>query len=125
MSDTEATQDSSAPGLKRWRLARTARDAAMIIAIVAGILHVAGLWAQPLGAASLVEAGQGVLLILLALGLMGSARLSVVLAALFSAGSITKTLMAGSAWSLVSSTECALLVLSLVALIAPTPHHHY
>ena len=55
---------------------------AMIIALVIGGLLIAQLWTQPLSQDSLTTAGRGALFVLLALGLMGTQRLSLVLTAL-------------------------------------------
>tara|TARA_B100001093_G_C26337387_1_gene804540 strand:- start:53 stop:409 length:357 start_codon:yes stop_codon:yes gene_type:complete len=55
---------------------------AMIIALVIGGLLIAQLWTQPLSQGSLTTAGRGALFVLLALGLMGTRRLSLVLTAL-------------------------------------------
>ena len=54
---------------------------AMILALVIGGLLIAQLWTQPLSQDTLTTAGRGVLFVLLALGLMGTRRLSVVLTA--------------------------------------------
>ena len=54
----------------------------MIIALVIGGLLIAQLWTQPLSQDSLTTAGRGALFVLLALGLMGTQRLSLVLTAL-------------------------------------------
>ena len=55
---------------------------AMLLAVSIGVLLIADLWRLPLTQESLATAGRGVVFILLALGLMGSRRLSVVLTAL-------------------------------------------
>ena len=54
----------------------------MIIALVIGGLLIAQLWTQPLSQDSLTTAGRGALFVLVALGLMGTRRLSLVLTAL-------------------------------------------
>ena len=69
---------SDAPSQIRERL----RLLAMIFALVIGGLLIAQLWTQPLSQNSLTTAGRGVVFVLLALGLMGTQRLSVVLTAL-------------------------------------------
>jgi hypothetical protein len=93
----------------------------MALALVAGTLNVASLWSLPLGAESLGQAGRGVLLILLALGLMGSARFSVVLAALFAATAVLDVFLGKANLTTVSSIELGLLVLCVAALILPPP----
>ena len=60
----------------------------MILALVIGGLLIAQLWIQSLSQDSLTTAGRGVLFVLLALGLMGTRRLSVVLTALLCSVSI-------------------------------------
>tara|TARA_B100001059_G_C17693203_1_gene506080 strand:+ start:362 stop:718 length:357 start_codon:yes stop_codon:yes gene_type:complete len=79
---------SNVPSQTRERL----RLLAMILALVIGGLLIAQLWTQPLSQASLTTAGRGVLFVLLALGLMGTRRLSVVLTALLCSVSLTDLL---------------------------------
>ena len=76
------------PSQTRERL----RLLAMILALVIGGLLIAQLWTQPLSQTSLTTAGRGVLFVLLALGLMGTRRLSVVLTALLCSVSLTDLL---------------------------------
>ena len=75
---------SDAPSQTKERL----RLLAMILALVIGGLLIAQLWTQSLSQDSLTTAGRGVLFVLLALGLMGTRRLSVVLTALLCSVSI-------------------------------------
>ena len=75
---------SHVPSQTRERL----RLFTMILALIIGGLLIAQLWTQPLSQASLTTAGRGVLFVLLALGLMGTRRLSVVLTALLCSVSI-------------------------------------
>ena len=75
---------SNVPSQTRERL----RLLAMILALVIGGLLIAQLWTQPLSQTSLTTAGRGVL----ALGLMGTRRLSVVLTALLCSVSLTDLL---------------------------------
>ena len=75
---------SDAPSQTRERL----RLLTMILALMIGSLLIAQLWTQPVSQASLTTAGRGVLFVLLALGLMGTRRLSVVLTALLCSVSI-------------------------------------
>jgi peptidoglycan/LPS O-acetylase OafA/YrhL len=79
---------SNAPSQTRERL----RLLAMILALVIGGLLIAQLWTQPLSQDSLTTAGRGVLFVLLALGLMGTRRLSVVLTAVLCSVSLTDLL---------------------------------
>lgn len=50
----------------------------MMLALVIGDLLIAQLWTQPMALDSLTTAGRGVLFVLLALGLMGTRRPSMV-----------------------------------------------
>ncbi|MDG0990917.1 MAG: hypothetical protein P8Q31_09680 [Luminiphilus sp.] len=73
---------------------RVSRHCATALAILAGCLAVANLWLVPLSEASLLEAGRGVILLLLGIGLMGTARLSLFLTLIVASsgvGSITAT----------------------------------
>jgi hypothetical protein len=53
----------------------------MMLALLIGVLLITALWHNPLSERQLAEAGRGVLFILLALGLMGTQRLSLALTA--------------------------------------------
>ncbi len=101
------------------RAARLARDLAMVLALIAGGMHVAQLWANPLERDTLLEAGRGVLLILLALGLMGSSRLSVVLVILFCGTALMNLYTLGSGLTPVAIVELVLVALATPALFAP------
>ncbi len=79
---------SNTPSQTRERL----RLLAMILALVIGGLLIAQLWTQPLSQDSLTTAGRGALFVLLALGLMGTRRLSVVLTAVLCSVSLTDLL---------------------------------
>ena len=79
---------SNAPSQIRERL----RLLAMILALVIGGLLIAQLWTKPLSQDSLTTAGRGVLFVLLALGLMGTRRLSVVLTTVLCSVSLTDLL---------------------------------
>ena len=79
---------SNVPSQTKERL----RLLAMILALVVGGLLITELWTQPLSRASLTTAGRGVLFVLLALGLMGTRRLSMVLTALLCSVSLTDLL---------------------------------
>ena len=105
------------------RAARLARDLAMVLALIAGGMHVAQLWANPLERDTLLEAGRGVLLILLALGLMGSSRLSVVLVILFCGTALMNLYTLGSGLTPVAIVELVLVALATPALFAPRTFH--
>ena len=76
----------------RFHTRERLRLLAMILALVIGGLLIAQLWTQPLSQDSLTKAGRGVLFVLLALGLMGTRRLSVVLTAVLCSVSLTDLL---------------------------------
>ena len=59
-----------------------ARLFAMLLALTTGVLLISDLWGQTLTQDAMASAGRGVIFILLALGLMGTRRLSVALTAL-------------------------------------------
>ena len=96
-----------------------ARTASMVLALFAGIFHVAMLWQQPLSLITLLEAGRGFILLLLAMGLMGTARLSLVLVILFCLTSLLNIGTASAGSLLISLTEVALVILASVALLLP------
>ena len=104
---------SNAPLQTRERL----RLLAMILALVIGGLLIAQLWTQPLSQDSLTTAGRGVLFVLLALGLMGTRRLSVVLTALLCSVSlpgllsVDRTLQISNALELLTLLLCGGLLL--------------
>ena len=79
---------SSAPSQTRERL----RLLAMILALVIGGLLIAQLWTQPLSQDSFTAAGRGVLFLLLALGLMGTRRPSIMLTTVLCSVSLTDLL---------------------------------
>ena len=108
---------SNAPLQTRERL----RLLAMILALVIGGLLIAQLWAQPLSQDSLTTAGRGVLFVLLALGLMGTRRLSVVLTAVLCSGSLTDLLSVDH--TLHISDVLEVLTLLLCAGLLLTPAH--
>ena len=58
---------------------QVARHGATLLASLAGTLAIANLWLLPLTEQTLLTAGRGVVLLLLAIGLMGTARLSLFL----------------------------------------------
>ena len=105
---------SHIPSQTRERL----RLLTMILALIIGGLLIAQLWTQPLSQASLTTAGRGVLFVLLALGLMGTRRLSVVLTALLCSVSIpgllavNHTPLISDALAMLTLLLCAGLLLS-------------
>ena len=91
---------------------------AMIIALVIGGLLIAQLWTRPLSQDSLTTAGRGALFVLLALGLMGTRRLSLVLTALLCSVSlpdllsVDHTLQISDALEMLTLLLCAGLLLT-------------
>ena len=112
---------SDAPSQTRERL----RLLTMILALIIGGLLIAQLWTQPLSQASLTTAGRGVLFVLLALGLMGTRRLSVVLTALLCSVSIpgllavNHTPLLSDALAMLTLLLCAGLLLALARPSSP------
>ena len=94
---------------------------AMILALVIGGLLIAQLWTQPLSQDSFATAGRGVLFVLLALGLMGTRRLSVVLTALLCSVSLPGLLSVNRTLQISDALE--LLTLLLCAGLLLTPAH--
>jgi hypothetical protein len=90
---------------------------AMLLALAAGVMHIGHLWLAPLAIDTLLDAGRGVILLLIALGLMGSARLSLILACLICAGSLIDLVAMSSTMSPISWVELSLLGFALIALL--------
>ena len=110
--------ESNIPTAQRYAIiGRGARAGSMFLALVAGILHIAMLWQQPLSPEVMLEAGRGVLLLLLAMGLMGTARLSLILAISFGATSLFTIESASDTTRWLSMVEVALIILALSALL--------
>jgi len=63
-------------------LKTTLRQLTMLLTLTMGILLIARLWQSNLSAAGLIDAGRGTLFLLLALGLMGTRRLSLIITGL-------------------------------------------
>ena len=106
---------SDAPSQTRERL----RLLAMILALVIGGLLIAQLWTQPLSQDSLTTAGRGVLFVLLALGLMGTQRLSVVLTALLCSVSLPGLLSVDRTLQISDGLELLTLLLCAGLLLTP------
>ena len=106
---------SNAPLHTRERL----RLLAMILALVIGGLLIAQLWTQPLSQDSLTTAGHGVLFVLLALGLMGTRRLSVVLTAVLCSVSLTDLLSVDHTLHISDVLEALTLLLCAGLLLTP------
>ena len=106
---------SDAPSQTKERL----RLLAMILALVIGGLLIAQLWTQSLSQDSLTTAGRGVLFVLLALGLMGTRRLSVVLTALLCSVSLPGLVSVDHALQISDALELLTLLLCAGLLLTP------
>ena len=93
----------------------TFRSIAVCLAVAVGAGLIGQLWVVALNAVSLSEAARGVLFLLVALGLMGHQRLSLVLAALLCLPTILTQTVTSPA--LLSIAQYVLLSLCLVLLI--------
>ena len=102
------------------QLLEKGRLTAMLLALSIGILLIAELWRAPLTEALLAEAGRGVIFILLALGLMGTQRLSLILTALLCASTLPDLLAVNSIFKLSLWLEFLTLVLCMGLLLTPT-----
>ena len=92
---------------------------AMLLALSIGVLLVADLWSQSLSQESIATAGRGVIFILLALGLMGTRRLSVALTALLCGISLLDLLTVNHTLRLVDVLEIPTLLICAGLLLAP------
>jgi len=95
---------------------RNTRLIAMVVALAAGIIHVAGLWYAALDEGLLLDAGRGMILILLSLGLMGTARLSLVLSILLALTGLVSLIANPAGARLVNWLELMLLISAASAL---------
>ena len=87
-----------------------ARLFAMLLALTTGVLLISDLWEQTLTQDAMASAGRGVIFILLALGLMGTQRLSVALTALLCATTAMGLLNVGRAIVLADWLELMMLI---------------
>lgn len=97
-------------------LQQKSRLAAMGTALVVGMLHVSGLWYTALDPSVLLDAGRGMVFILLSLGLMGTARLSLVLSVLLALTGLVALVANPSEARLVNWLELFLLISAASAL---------
>jgi len=101
------------PTIERLRLL------AMMLALLTGIVLISQLWLQSLDRTVLMAAGRGVVFILLALGLMGNGRLSLVLTALLCAVTAANGLQVNNVPQFSDGLELLMLVLCVGLLLAP------
>ena len=98
---------------------RAARHCATLLATLAGCLAIANLWLLPLTEYTLLAAGRGVIFLLLAIGLMGTARLSLFLALLVALTGLSTTNPGALASDLTTVLEACLSVSAGLALLCP------
>ena len=96
------------------------RLAAMVLALLTGALLITGLWQHSLGEDSLLSAGRGAIFFLLALGLMGTRRLSVALTALLCSAAASRLVSVGTTTGLTDWLEMLMLVICISVLLLPT-----
>ena len=85
-------------------------------ALIVGMLHVSGLWYTTIDPSVLLDAGRGMVFILLSLGLMGTARLSLVLSVLLALTGLVALVANPSEARLVNWLELFLLISAASAL---------
>ena len=115
MSD-ENSRPTTLAAAQTSALQRNTRLIAMVVALAAGIIHVAGLWYASLDEGLLLDAGRGMILILLSLGLMGTARLSLVLSILLAVTGLVTLIANPVGARLVNWLELMLLISAASAL---------
>ena len=91
----------------------------MVLALIAGAAHIADLWFDGLSRESLIAAGRGGLLLLLALGLMGTGRLALVLVVVFCGVSLFDLLAVAAVVGWVTWLEVCLSAICLLLLLLP------
>ena len=96
------------------------RLAVMVLVLLNGALLITGLWQHTLGRDSLLSAGRGAIFILLALGLMGTRRLSVFLTALLCSAAATRLVSVGTTFRLTDWLEIVMLIICICVLLLPT-----
>ena len=92
----------------------------MLLALLTGALLITGLWQHSLGEDRLLSAGRGAIFFLLALGLMGTRRLSVVLTALLCSAAATRLVSVDNTTGLTDWLEMLILVICVSVLLLPT-----
>lgn len=113
--------ESISPAQPREQLTRKIRTTAALMALTAGCLHIVDLWWLGASRDTLGDATRGVVLLLLALGLMGTARLSLVLVAVFCAAGIPDLVAMSQTNTWAAWLEAALFVFTLAVVIRDKP----
>ncbi|MEE4202517.1 MAG: hypothetical protein V2I45_02725 [Halieaceae bacterium] len=95
------------------------RGAALLMALIAGVAHIADLWFDGLSENTVIAAGRGGLLLLLALGLMGTGRLALVLVAVFCGVSLFDVVAVSATVEWITTLEVVLSVICVLLLLIP------
>ena len=95
------------------------RLVAMLLALTTGVLLIGHLWEQALTRETMASAGRGVVFILLALGLMGTRRLSVALTALLCSTTVLGLLSVGRTITLADWLQVLMLIICVGLLFTP------
>ena len=98
---------------------QVARHGATLLACLAGMLSIANLWLLPLTEGSLLAAGRGVVLLLLAIGLMGTSRLSLFLTLIVALGGLTTSGTGARDLDVITVLEVCLAASAAMALLSP------
>ena len=98
---------------------QVARHGATLLACLAGMLSIANLWLLPLNEGSLLAAGRGVVLLLLAIGLMGTSRLSLFLTLIVALGGLTNSGTGAGDLDVITVLEVCLAASAAMALLSP------
>ena len=96
-----------------------ARHGATLLACFAGMLSIANLWLLPLTEGSLLAAGRGVVLLLLAIGLMGTSRLSLFLTLIVALSGLTNSGTGAGDLDVITVLEVCLAASAAMALLSP------
>ena len=94
----------------------------MLLALTTGVLLVSDLWEQTLTHNAMASAGRGVIFILLALGLMGTRRLSIALTTLLCGTNTMGLLNVGRAIVPTDWLELLMLIICVSLLFTSTSH---
>ena len=101
-------------------LKTTLRQITMLLTLSMGILLIAGLWQSDLSATQLIDAGRGTLFLLLALGLMGTRRLSLIITWLLCCTALPPLIAGDSPGQPSDLLALLTLLLCVVLSLAPT-----
>ena len=105
--------------LHNTQIQERVRLVAMLLALTTGVVLVGNLWEQALTRETMASAGRGVVFILLALGLMGTRRLSVALTALLCSTTVLGLLSVGRTITLADWLQVLMLIICVGLLFTP------